>query len=377
MTNKPLKPEDVPTIKSLLSILASRSNSESFEVFVNKFDPIYLPLNEKNQLIEKKKLVFEFIDLLPSETKKYYPGEKAWMHSNLVLSANDLLQKTLFKYIIEQNTKFQTEFAKELTASVNNYAHNQIKQAYDTDQVVQVQTILNNFDSYLKNNQDLNEAFIMNLNSDVINLNTKSQFNLKFSVISQFTQLLPSELKLSTSFSQHLANLSNKLYRLINELNLFASYHQTSLSSDGVLLYQGHFARLSTIQSIINNAVNLNSIHIHMTNAFLIDIDFKLSQQRYATHSPDLVIVSPKVKIIRPCTIDLSCDIQPGYPNGQAKAPNGNGFGASGQDGIPGLPGFNGGQFVIIAEDTVGSENLVFRSKGGNGGPGQNGNFLQ
>lgn len=167
-----------------------------------------------------------------------------------------------------------------------------------------------------------------------------------------------------------------KLNRLISELGQLTAHYQTSFTSDQIYVYQGHFARLSTILSLVNNAANvihLKSVHIHLTNALLIDVDFKINPQRYTTHSPDLIVIAPKVKFAQATHIDLSCYVQMGYPNGQQKAANGEGYGASGHDGLPGLPGFNGGQFLLFAEDVVGADKMTFKSKGGKGGPGQNG----
>ena len=45
-------------------------------------------------------------------------------------------------------------------------------------------------------------------------------------------------------------------------------------------------------------------------------------------------------------------------------------------DGKPGLPGFNGGNLIIISNNIVNLEFLNYSSFGGKGGNGQNGNFL-
>ena len=301
------------------------------------------------------------------------------MPASLALSLSSNLQANVFKYVLNEHEKFQNEFSLDLETSVNKYVQNQVKQAYDADHVWLASEILKNFEAHLKSNQVLSEALIMSLNPDVVDTDTRNSLRAKFSVINQFVQLLPNELKYGVSFGKHSAEFSVKLNNLINELNQFVSYQQTSFNSDRIFTYQGHFAKLSAILSAINNAanvVNLKSVHIQLTNSLLIDVDFKLEQQRYSTHSPDLVIVSPKVKFSRPSTIDLSSYVYLGYPNGQVKASNGHGLGGrllrwitdlggrlhDGHDGLPGLPGYNGGQLIIFAEEIVGPNNLVFKS---------------
>jgi hypothetical protein len=69
--------------------------------------------------------------------------------------------------------------------------------------------------------------------------------------------------------------------------------------------------------------------------------------------------------------VDLTCQRTPGYPDNQEKAKDGDGFGADGMK--PGLPGYNGGNLVIIADEILNSTNLKFISDGGVGGPGQQG----
>jgi hypothetical protein len=199
----------------------------------------------------------------------------------------------------------------------------------------------------------------------------------KISILTQFNEFLPNELNQSISLNEHMAELSVKLNHLIHELARFAAYSQTSFTPERVFIYKGHFARLSIILALINNAanvINLKSVRIHMSNALLIDTNFVINTQRYTTHSPDLIVVAPRVKFNQASSIDLSCYLQQPYPNGgQAKAASGSGYGGAGHDGLPGLPGCNGGQFVLFGGEIVNEDKLTFRAKGGMGGPGQNG----
>ena len=95
-----------------------------------------------------------------------------------------------------------------------------------------------------------------------------------------------------------------------------------------------------------------------------------INKQRYAgSKCPDLVIISPQILFSNNETIvDLSSLHEPNYPNGKIKA---NSFKYD-KDGEPGLAGFNGGNMLIISNENI-SNDLIFISKGGMGGHGQNG----
>ena len=137
--------------------------------------------NDKENLIEKSKLIFEYVDLLPMGVKKNYPSAKKWISSNLNLNINKILNENLFAYILEQNGQLQVEFVKNLETNLKNYAQSQIGQAYEVEQVLFVQKCLSNFDAHAKNNHQMSsEAFVMSLNSDVVNENVKNQFNQRF-----------------------------------------------------------------------------------------------------------------------------------------------------------------------------------------------------
>jgi hypothetical protein len=181
-------------------------------------------------------------------------------------------------------------------------------------------------------------------------------------------------MKPHISSRESLASLNLKLKAPINELLDLQSFEEYSFGNN-VFTYKANFAKMSSILSRINNAANiidLKSVRIFVANSLVIDY-FEIDTQRYFTHSPDVIIVSPLVKFNPKATIDLSSYTILGYPNKQAKAFNGNGFSANGEDGLAGLPGYNGGQLVVFADEILDSNNLEFKSKGSNGGPGQNG----
>jgi hypothetical protein len=201
----------------------------------------------------------------------------------------------------------------------------------------------------------------------------------KLKTLGKFNDLLPNELKQRLTSREYLIELGLHVSNIVSELNVIASYEEHSFDN-GIFVYKSYFARLSSILSLIENAANvvsLKSVQVYAANAVLIDVDFKVNSDRYGTaNSPDLIIVAPKVKFNPRLTIDLSCYVQMSYPNGRTKAPNGNGFGGSGQDGFPGLPGYNGGKLYVLAEEILDEKDFSFKSKGSKGGPGQNGTHI-
>ena len=167
----------------------------------------------------------------------------------------------------------------------------------------------------------------------------------------------------------HLKNLVHEFDRLNDESSM-------DISNKGSFTYKGHFSRMSQVlpEIISCGLQNLTSVNIYTTHSFIFDVDYSITNA-YGTHTPDLVIISPKVIVSQEISVDLSCANVPGYPNGRVRAHDGHRFDADGSDGEPGLPGYNGGSLYILAESIVNNDKLKFISRGGKGGPGQNGAY--
>ena len=181
-----------------------------------------------------------------------------------------------------------------------------------------------------------------------------------------------------------------KINDLLNELVECLRDEWSYNKSSGVFAYKGSFLRIATILNRINasemNITNLKMVKIFATHSLIFDSDLVLSKFLYETHSPDLMVIAPKIHVITNTTskiqVNLSCLTM---PNNTLKASDGEGLGKNGIDGIdgldglPGESGFNGGSFVVITNEPIENEyNLDFVSNGGKGGKGQNGklNFL-
>ena len=156
----------------------------------------------------------------------------------------------------------------------------------------------------------------------------------------------------------HITNLTEKLKQYSKE-------DINSLQSS--FIYKGHYGKMSSILPILNkNYSYLKSVKIYTTHSFIFDVDFKLPKERYETHSPDLIVISPIVKFENNIKIDLSCDRIPDFPDGIEKADQGD----PDKDDKPGLPGYNGGNLLISADEILNKHRFRFISQGAQGGPG-------
>jgi hypothetical protein len=170
-------------------------------------------------------------------------------------------------------------------------------------------------------------------------------------------------------------NLQKECMALIEKTNIDYYFDEKTSS----LIFKGIVLRATQILQTANrnNAIkNLKSVRIYATHRFILDQDFKIPLSKYETHSPDLIIISPVIEFQNNFSIDLSCDRVPGYPNNRKKAESG----FPGSNGLPGLPGYNGGNLYIRSNRLVGNRgdgtHILLESNGGKGAPGQDGDYF-
>jgi hypothetical protein len=175
-----LNPNDLATLKSLLSLVTNSNLAESFEMFSSKLNTKFMRPAEKTRLVERSKILFGLIDIMPSVED--FLGERVWMQASLVLSLKNILNKSLFTFIVDQNRKLQMEFVHDLEENANVYAQNQMKLAYDAEQVMLIQKTLVNFEAHLTTNHaKLSlEAFVMSLNVEVVHEEVRDKFQNSF-----------------------------------------------------------------------------------------------------------------------------------------------------------------------------------------------------
>jgi len=142
---------------------------------------------------------------------------------------------------------------------------------------------------------------------------------------------------------------------------------------NGKFISKGYFSSMSSIlEKIYGSIRNLEEIQIFATNSFTFDVDYAIDKHKYATNAPNLIVVAPKVFVKKHVIVDLTCQQIPSkiVPS---KAPDGKNSSPNGQDGKAGLPGYNGGSFVVYADYLKDGSYLNVISGEGEGGAGQDG----
>ena len=178
-------------------------------------------------------------------------------------------------------------------------------------------------------------------------------------------QLYPSKRKwLSFEFSSTISALRSELKQY--------SVEKEPLFTDGVFEYTGYFGKMSLVLKKITNSLNvqnLKRVQIYTTHSFYFDCNYEIPVEKYAKHSPDLVIISPKIYSSNGVSVSLTTKKNPGYPDNLSKAPGG-----LYRHGKPGLAGYNGGIFATL--DNLNQGFITsFDSRASRGGPGQDGNY--
>jgi len=351
-----------------------------FDKFIKNLNNQILDNDEKDELKNKKKTLNYFIRLFSDEEKKKLTFSKKWISdqnkSKLESHINDI-----FKQISEGFKIFQQSIQDSIQNGIDEFIEKKINQAVDINDIKQIENILASIQNLILIESSF-EIFLKNLNEELLNKNEKELLLTNEKVLVNLTRLLPNDKQNEFSIDNRKwvgLELSQKIERLIKELK---NYYQESISvtyRNGVYTYKGIFANISHILNDINNQrydiIDLKSVEIYTINSVKFDINYLINKQRYAgSKCPDLIIISPHILFSNnETTVDLSSLHTPNYPNGKIKANSGNlRYDKDGDDGEPGLAGFNGGNMLIISNDSI-SNGLIFISKGGMGGPGQNG----
>ncbi len=139
------------------------------------------------------------------------------------------------------------------------------------------------------------------------------------------------------------------------------------------LILKGYFSSISSILKILKNdkvITDLERVQVFAINSFTFDVDFVIDKSKYSTNAPHLIVVAPKVLVPKHVIVDLTCRR---IPEINGKAANGVRWSLDGKDGKAGLPGYNGGSFVVYADYIEGRSFLSVISREGKGGAGQDG----
>ena len=114
-------------------------------------------------------------------------------------------------------------------------------------------------------------------------------------------------------------------------------------------------------------------VKILISHSLIIDSDFKILKEKYEKHTPDLIIISPKIIIEKPVLFDLTCENAPSFLNNKELVTR-----VLPRKYVDNLPGYNGGNLIILGDNILNSSNINFKSEGslGKSGLGRSGNFF-
>jgi len=361
--------------KHLESIKNRTNNKIDFESFINDIDEVFLSKTEKND-ISSKKIIFNFLfQILPKGSNQYFQDIINWDDINTKI---DHYLMNIIQYFKLQYKNFQTNLKSLLLENLSYlFSSNLNKTFYITDlKFIQIQ--LNIIKTSFEKNKHNFNLFINEMNVQILNKEEKENILRNKKILDHFNTLMPKVDAIRFDIETISESLVNKIHSLLTELQHYYEEKSFYNQKDGYYFY-GHFGKISEILKKINqddDIKNLKYVKIFCTNSFDFDTNYSINKERYSDHSPNLIIISPKILVTEDLVVDLSCDKIPGYPDNKEKAKNATEFGAKGDDGEPGLPGYNGGNFYILTNYFNDSNMLHFISNGGPGGPGQEGFYI-
>ena len=346
--------------------------SHEFEYFLKSLDQEIFRDKEVDELIFKKNVISFFIDLLPIENRNTLSLVRKWMSHDMIIKLINLMNQ-LIDYFEQEKNKFEQHVETVFIKLISEYYRKSIDKAVYIEDVLDIREFL--IEIQVKSKENLLDGLINNINDDLVSQHQKNKLSREKNSLDFFFQHLPPEKKEKFSSTIWLGkNLDLKIKMLMNELERYYNERKgiEFYFEKSNFIFKGYFGKMSSILQKINDdesISNLKSVRIYTTHSLIFDVNYKILKERYSTHSPDLIIISPIVKIVKNLTIDLSCDHMPGYPDNLNKADSGK----PGTDGKPGLPGYNSGNCFILANHIFNRKSLKIIAQGGKGGPGQHG----
>lgn len=393
-TNEMENIEDLERVKNLnrqlteLSLIGSKYIL--YREFMSELNENFLEQNEKQELNSRKDILEYFADLLPEMNRRVFFSPRQWLSVNVVNKLNELISQInekLAAHVHSLNSKLMLEMQEKLEYNVVKYLNGE-KNNFDASyeqQAKKLEKTLIEFRDKGSEKLTFGQFISDPMVKMFLTFDEQNELEAKQKNLNSFVQILPKmkqQIFMSEKSSWISSKLSNKLSEFITEL----SQYQTELSNAfsfiaGIYTYRHAFVKISTVMSKINidaNVIDLKSVQIYAQHTVIFDVDYLITPTKYnGKHAPDLLVVSPRVLIGKRVIVDLSCQNIPPYPNHNRQALDANSPGGHGTHGLAGAPGHNGGNFIIISNFITDYSSITFVSKGGKGGPGQDGKYLK
>jgi hypothetical protein len=280
-------------------------NEKEFEAYVKEIDTEIMNETEINEFVFKAKVFGFFTDLLPIEYRKYLTFKRKWMNSVLDNNLMHFMDK-LSELFEKDFSKFENNLKNAIMKHTNEYFRNSIDKAFLIEDIQTIETLLNNFTSYNKPEDFL--IFINGISNYILPEGEKQRIIGEKNLLDSFSDQLLEVKKKKFNFKIWLDDeFKFQVKNLINELKQYRK--ENIISGQSSFIYQGYFARMSSIlPKILHSDSYLKNVKIYATHSFIFDVNYNIPKERYQTHSPDLIIISPKVMIENNITVDLSCD---------------------------------------------------------------------
>ncbi len=317
----------------------------------------------KDEIVSKVKAIKFLISLLPELNRGEFNFRQRWLRDGTGQNSTiSNLIGELASYLKKGYDAFKKEFQNTLLPSLIAFYRRAIEAANNHKDI---QKIEGKIDVLLKSLNGNGDSLIAQMKGTILEHDKANTILKEKNIFNPFI----TELRLESLLMGYDVFLNN----LKSEIKKY--YEREAIEIIGKkLILKGYFSSISSIMKIIEKAkdiTDLERIQVFTTNSFTFDINFVIDKSKYATNAPHLIVVAPKVFVPKQVKVDLTSRQIPEEVEG--KAANGVEEHVDGKNGKAGLPGYNGGNFVVYADYLEGRSYLSVISGGGDGGAGQNG----
>jgi len=316
----------------------------------------------KDEIVSKVKAIKFLISLLPEQNRGEFNFRQRWLRDSTGQNStiSDLIEEQA-RYLKRSYDAFRKDFQSSLLPSLIAFYRRAIVAANNKKDIKNIEGTIDGLQISLKGNGD---SFIIKMNATILEHDKANAILKEKNIFNSFVTELSLE-NLLTGYDGFLNNLKSEIKTYI-EKEAFEIIEKK-------LIIKGCFISISSIMNIINDQAitNLERIQVFATNSFTFDVDFEIDKSKYSTNASHLIVVAPKVFVPKQVKVDLTSRQIPEEIEG--KAANGVEEHVDGKNGKAGLPGYNGGNFVVYADYLEGRSYLSVISGGGDGGAGQNG----
>ena len=321
----------------------------------------------KDEIVSKVKALKFLISLLPEQNIGEFNFRQRWLRDSTGQNSTiSILIDELASYLKQGYVAFKKEFQNTLLPSISVYYRRAIEAANNHEDIQKIEASM---EFLLKSLNENGDSIILQINGTILeHVKAKAILNEK-NVFDPFM----SELRLESLLTGN--DVFVKVNDLKSEIKKYFGSETIEIIGNKLIL-KGYFSSISSILKILENdkvITDLERVQVFATNSFTFDVDFTIDKSKYSTNAPHLIVVAPKVFIPKPVKVDLTCRRIPDKSEG--KAANGIPGSLHGKDGKAGLPGYNGGSFVVNADYLEGRSYLSVISREGEGGAGQDGVF--